>query len=178
MRGRRMRTCWWCSTDNRMSIDPNVGALKEYLLNITTSKRYNQAKHHTWTRLERFPKLRRTIQKMGNALKGGFLQQSNLFESLNFRYFGPVDGHNVEQLTRVLKDLKEIPGPKPAARTDGEGQRVSAGRRASAHLARSGAVQSRNGRTARTIRETGPRRAIRMCSARRCSNWPGGMNGS
>ena len=98
--------------DNRMSIDPNVGALKEYLLNITTSKRYNQAKHHTWTRLERFPKLRRTIQKMGNALKGGFLQQSNLFESLNFRYFGPVDGHNVEQLTRVLKDLKEIPGPK------------------------------------------------------------------
>lgn len=98
--------------DNRMSIDPNVGALKEYLLNITTSKRYNQAKHHTWTSLERFPKLRRTIQKMGNALKGGFLQQSNLFESLNFRYFGPVDGHNVEQLTRVLKDLKEIPGPK------------------------------------------------------------------
>lgn len=98
--------------DNRMSIDPNVGALKEYLLNITTSKRYNQAKHHTWTRLERFPKLRRTIQKMGNALKGGFLKQSNLFESLNFRYFGPVDGHNVEQLTRVLKDLKEIPGPK------------------------------------------------------------------
>ena len=73
--------------DNRMSIDPNVGALKEYLLNITTSKRYNQAKHHTWTRLERFPKLRRTIQKMGNALKGGFLQQSNLFESLNFSLF-------------------------------------------------------------------------------------------
>lgn len=134
------------------------GALKEYLLNITTSKRYNQAKHHTWTRLERFPKLRRTIQKMGNALKGGFLQQSNLFESLNFRYFGPVDGHNVEQLTRVLKDLKEIPGPKPAARTDGEGQRVSAGRRASAHLARSGAVQSRNGRTARTYEKRAPPR--------------------
>lgn len=127
--------------DNRMSIDPNVGALKEYLLNITTSKRYNQAKHHTWTRLERFPKLRRTIQKMGNALKGGFLQQSNLFESLNFRYFGPVDGHNVEQLTRVLKDLKEIPGPKLLHVLHGEGQRgISRPKSISAPGQRSGAV--------------------------------------
>ncbi len=98
--------------DNRMSIDPNVGALKEYLLNITTSKRYNRAKYHTWTHLERFPKLRWMIQKAGSALKGGVLQQSNLFESLNFRYFGPMDGHNIGQLVSVLKDLKEIPGPK------------------------------------------------------------------
>lgn len=98
--------------DNRMSIDPNVGALKEYLLSITTSKRYNQVKHHTWTHLERFPKFRRALQKVGNAFKGGVLQQSNLFESLNFRYFGPVDGHNVEALVRVLSDLKHIPGPK------------------------------------------------------------------
>ena len=98
--------------DNRMSIDPNVGALKEYLLKLTTSKRYNLFKHHTWTRLERFPRLRRLIQHAGNMLKLTFLRQSNLFESLNFRYFGPVDGHNVEQLVKVFSDLKQIPGPK------------------------------------------------------------------
>lgn len=98
--------------DNRMSIDLNVGALKEYLLSITTSKRYNQVKSHAWTHLEGVPKLRRALQKLGNAFKGGMLQQSNLFESFNFRYFGPVDGHNVEALVRVLSDLKHIPGPK------------------------------------------------------------------
>lgn len=98
--------------DNKMSIDPNVGALKEYLLKLTTSKRYNLFKHHTWTRLERFPRLRRMIQHAGNMLKLTFLRQSNLFESLNFRYFGPVDGHNVEQLVKVLRDLKHIQGPK------------------------------------------------------------------
>ena len=98
--------------DNRMAIDPNVGALKEYLLSISTSKRYNKVKNRTWTHLERMPRLRGLIQKVGGALKQGFLQQSNLFESLHFRYFGPDDGHDVVQLTRVLGDLKEIPGPK------------------------------------------------------------------
>ena len=98
--------------DNRMAIDPNVGALKEYLLSISTSKRYNKVKNRTWTHLERMPRLRGLIQKVGGALKQGFLQQSNLFESLHFRYFGPVDGHDVVQLTRVLGDLKEILGPK------------------------------------------------------------------
>lgn len=98
--------------DNRISIDPNVGALKEYLLSITTSKRYNLFKHHTWTSLEKLPGLRRFIQKTGNALKHGLLQQSNLFEGLHFRYFGPVDGHDLGQLTRVLNDLKHIEGPR------------------------------------------------------------------
>lgn len=98
--------------DNRMSIDPNVGALKKHLLAISTSKQYNRFKHHTWTQLERTPRLRRMIQKIGNAVKQGFLQQSNLFEGLNFRYFGPVDGHDLPQLIRVLRDLREIPGPK------------------------------------------------------------------
>lgn len=98
--------------DNRIAIDPNVGALKEYLLSITTSKRYNVFKNRTWSGLERTPRLRRFIQKAGNAVKQGLLQQSNLFESMHFRYFGPVDGHDLDQLTRVLNDLKEIPGPK------------------------------------------------------------------
>ena len=98
--------------DNRMSIDKNVGALKEYLLQITTSWRYNKLKADVWQGMERFPRLRRLFQKFGNSLKSGLLQQSNLFEALNFRYFGPVDGNDVEALTRVLNDLKGIGGPK------------------------------------------------------------------
>ncbi len=98
--------------DNHMSIDPNVGAIKEYLLSISTSKHYNKAKNKIWEWLSIAPRFRRLLQKTGNALKQGFLQQSNLFESLNFRYFGPVDGHDVKLLTKVLRDLREIPGPK------------------------------------------------------------------
>ncbi len=98
--------------DNNMSIDPNVGALKEYLLSISTSRRYNRLKNKTWNALSGMPRLRRFIQNAGNAVKQGLLQQSNLFESLNFRYFGPVDGHDIRSLVRVLNDLKRIPGPK------------------------------------------------------------------
>lgn len=98
--------------DNRMSIDPNVGAMKEYLLSITTSRKYNIFKYKTWHGLEKLPRLRRAVQKLGNAVKLSLLQQSNLFEGLHFRYFGPVDGHDIAQLTQVLKDLRNIPGPK------------------------------------------------------------------
>lgn len=98
--------------DNRMAIDNNVGALKEYLLGITSSQRYNKLKNQIWDGLDKAKWLRRQIQKTGNALKTGLLQQSNLFEALNFRYFGPVDGHNLKSLVRALSDLKEIPGPK------------------------------------------------------------------
>lgn len=102
--------------DNNMAIDPNVGAMKEYLLDITTSKTYNKVKDDVWNFLGRMSKLvpdaRRYAQKVENALKSMLLKQSNLFESLNFRYFGPVDGHDVVHLTRVLNDLKDIKGPK------------------------------------------------------------------
>ncbi len=102
--------------DNNMAIDPNVGAMKEYLLDITTSKTYNKVKEDVWNFLGRMSKLvpdaRRYAQKIENALKSMMLKQSNLFESLNFRYFGPVDGHDVVHLTRVLNDLKDIRGPK------------------------------------------------------------------
>lgn len=102
--------------DNNMAIDPNVGALKEYLLDITTSKTYNKFKTDVWNLLGKLDKIgpstRSMVQKLENALKSALLKQSNLFESLGFRYFGPVDGHDVVYLTQVLKDLKEIPGPK------------------------------------------------------------------
>jgi 1-deoxy-D-xylulose-5-phosphate synthase len=102
--------------DNNMAIDPNVGALQEYLLDITTSERYNRFKANVWNFLGKFgkrgPTPQRILQRVGNALKSVLLKHSNLFESLNFRYFGPVDGHDVVHLTKVLTQLKDIPGPK------------------------------------------------------------------
>ncbi len=102
--------------DNCMSIDPNVGALKEYLTDITTSHTYNKAKDKVWELLGKISKFGTNAQeiasKVENAVKTSLLKQSNLFESLKFRYFGPVDGHDVVRLTRVLADLKDIPGPK------------------------------------------------------------------
>ena len=58
------------------------------------------------------PNAQSIVQKIENAIKSYMLEQSNYFESLNFRYFGPVDGHDVEHLVKILKDLKDIPGPK------------------------------------------------------------------
>ncbi len=102
--------------DNHMSIDTNVGALNEYLLDITTSKTYNKVKDEVWNilgKLKKFgPNTQALIQKIENGIKSIILKQSNLFESLNFRYFGPVDGHDIKYLVGVLNDLKNIPGPK------------------------------------------------------------------
>ena len=102
--------------DNCMSIDPNVGALKEYLTDITTSHTYNKIKDEVWDLLGKFskfgPNAQSIVQKIENAIKSSMLEQSNYFESLNFRYFGPVDGHDVEHLVKILEDLKDIPGPK------------------------------------------------------------------
>lgn len=102
--------------DNCMSIDPNVGALKEYLTDITTSHTYNKVKDEVWKLLGKVskfgPDAQTIVSKISHALKGSILKQSNLFESLNFRYFGPVDGHDAMGLAKVLEDLKDIPGPK------------------------------------------------------------------
>jgi 1-deoxy-D-xylulose-5-phosphate synthase len=102
--------------DNCMSIDPNVGALKEYLTDITTSHTYNKVKDEVWRLLGKIskfgPNAQEIASKIENGIKASLLKQSNLFESLNFRYFGPVDGHDVERLAKVLTDLKDIPGPK------------------------------------------------------------------
>jgi 1-deoxy-D-xylulose-5-phosphate synthase len=102
--------------DNCMSIDPNVGALKEYLTDITTSHTYNKVREDVWKLLglvSKFgPNAQEIVKKVEKSLKGALLKQSNLFEALNFRYFGPVDGHDVDHLVKVLSDLKDIPGPK------------------------------------------------------------------
>jgi 1-deoxy-D-xylulose-5-phosphate synthase len=102
--------------DNCMAIDPNVGALKEYLTDITTSHTYNKVKDDVWNLLGKMSTFGKSAQeivsKIENGLKATLLKQSNLFESLNLRYFGPIDGHDVDNLTTVLRDLKDIPGPK------------------------------------------------------------------
>jgi 1-deoxy-D-xylulose-5-phosphate synthase len=98
--------------DNNMSIDPNVGALKEYLTDITTSHTYNKLRDEVWHMLGKIPMAQELGSKIEAGLKGMVSKSSNLFEALNFRYFGPVDGHNVLKLVETLRDLKDIPGPK------------------------------------------------------------------
>ncbi len=102
--------------DNEMAIDPNVGAFKEYLVDITTSRAYNKLKDEVWNvlgKLNRFgPNTQALVQKIDGGIKSILMKQGNLFESMNFRYFGPVDGHDVVYLSKVLEDLKKIEGPK------------------------------------------------------------------
>jgi 1-deoxy-D-xylulose-5-phosphate synthase len=102
--------------DNCMSIDPNVGALKEYLTDITTSHTYNKIKDDIWHALGKLPVgknfTREMASKLEHSVKGFISQSSNLFEAMKLRYFGPIDGHNITKLVDTLSDLKDIPGPK------------------------------------------------------------------
>ncbi|HPE34309.1 MAG TPA: 1-deoxy-D-xylulose-5-phosphate synthase [Bacteroidales bacterium] len=102
--------------DNGIAIDKNVGAIKDYLANIVTSKAYNKLKDKVWHLLGGGTKYgantRAIVKQIGNAVKGSILRRSNLFETFNFRYFGPVDGNDVLRLTKLLRDIKNIQGPK------------------------------------------------------------------
>ncbi|MEJ7588099.1 MAG: 1-deoxy-D-xylulose-5-phosphate synthase [Ferruginibacter sp.] len=102
--------------DNNMSIDPNVGALKEYLTDITTSHTYNELRDNVWKALGKLPVgknfSRDMASKLEASLKGMVSRSSNLFEALKLRYFGPIDGHNITKLVDTLNDLKDLPGPK------------------------------------------------------------------
>ncbi len=117
--------------DNCMSIDPNVGALKDYLTDITTSHTYNKVRDEVWNilgKISKFgPNAQEIVSKIEGSVKSFLLKQSNLFESLNLRYFGPVDGHDVNHLVHVLNDLKDIPGPKilHAVTVKGKGYKVA-----------------------------------------------------
>ncbi|MFT4061606.1 MAG: 1-deoxy-D-xylulose-5-phosphate synthase [Edaphocola sp.] len=101
--------------DNNMSIDPNVGALKEYLTDITTSHTYNKIRDDVWKLLGRlpYPEFQQNMaSKLKESIKGAITQSSNLFEALGLRYFGPIDGHNITKLVDTLRDLQHIQGPK------------------------------------------------------------------
>lgn len=98
--------------DNNMAIDRATGALNNYLLRMSTSRSYNRFKQGLWSLLSHTPPVLRLCRKMGNAIKHGLMQNSNLFESFGFRYFGRVDGHDVKHLVRTLTALKDIRSPK------------------------------------------------------------------
>ena len=98
--------------DNNMAIDHATGALNNYLLRMSTSRAYNSFKRGLWSLFSHIPPLLRLCQKTGNAIKHGLLQNSNLFESFGFRYFGRIDGHDVKQLVTTLTALKDIRSPK------------------------------------------------------------------
>lgn len=101
--------------DNRMSIDPNVGALKEYLADITTSQTFNKLRDDLYDMLGYFRGAGEKMRKLGSRMEAALtsaLTPGSLFRSLGFKYYGPVDGHNVKNLTRQLCDLKKVSGPK------------------------------------------------------------------
>jgi 1-deoxy-D-xylulose-5-phosphate synthase len=98
--------------DNQISIDQNTGALHNHLLKITTSRTYNSVKNKVWNRLGGASKLRSGVQAFVNSTKNAILQGAPLFESLGFRYFGVIDGNNIEQMVETLAKLKNIKGPK------------------------------------------------------------------
>ena len=102
--------------DNDMAIDRSVGGMKQYLFNLTTSNRYNQLRFKTSRLLFKKGVLnedrRKALIRFANSLKSMAAQQQNIFEGMNIRYFGPVDGHNVKNIARILRDIKDMQGPK------------------------------------------------------------------
>jgi 1-deoxy-D-xylulose-5-phosphate synthase len=102
--------------DNQMAIDPNTGALYHYLVRITTSSRYNQLRYKAYTTLKRYSLMRdgmrRALIRFSNSVKSLFAHRQNIFEGLDIRYFGPVDGHDVVSLVHILRQLKRMRGPK------------------------------------------------------------------
>ena len=98
--------------DNNISIDRNIGGLHEYLLRITTNKKYNQAKRQVWECLGD-GWFRNAIQRMVGSMKSSLVSRSggDLFQAMGLRYFGPIDGNDIEQVIDTLKKLKEIGGP-------------------------------------------------------------------
>jgi 1-deoxy-D-xylulose-5-phosphate synthase len=102
--------------DNNMAIDPSVGGLSEYLVDIATSKTYNKLRKEVIRMLGKLkivgPRSHELVIKVNNSIKTLLTKQTNIFEGLNIRYFGPVDGYDIGHLIQVLSDLKTIPGPK------------------------------------------------------------------
>ena len=102
--------------DNNMAIDRSVGGMKQYLLNLQTSAGYNRFRFkvsrllHKWGILNE--SRRKSLIRFNNSLKSMLSQQQNVFEGMNIRYFGPIDGHDVNTLAKVLNDIKDMQGPK------------------------------------------------------------------
>lgn len=102
--------------DNNMSIDRSVGGMKEYLINLNTTETYNKLRYRASRLLQKYGYLgddrRKGLIRLSNAVKSAISHQQNIFEGMNIRYFGPFDGHNVIQLVRMLRQMKDMKGPK------------------------------------------------------------------
>ena len=102
--------------DNNMAIDPNTGGLNRYFVNITTSKQYNKIRYELYQTCKKAnlisEELKGAILRFNNSLKSLITRQHNIFEGLDIRYFGPVDGHDVQSLVRILNQIKDMEGPK------------------------------------------------------------------
>lgn len=102
--------------DNNMSIDPNVGSLHSYLAHITTSKGYNDLRYSIYQTMKKAhmvsDRRKGAIMRLNNSLKSFLSREQNIFEGLNIRYFGPIDGHDVHTLVKVLNDIKDMKGPR------------------------------------------------------------------
>ncbi len=102
--------------DNDMAIDRSVGGMKQYLFNLTTSNRYNQFRFKLTKLFFKLgilnEKRRKALIRFSNSIKSLAAQQQNIFEGMNIRYFGPIDGHDVKNLARILRDIKDLQGPK------------------------------------------------------------------
>lgn len=102
--------------DNNMAIDRSVGGMKQYLLNLQTSEGYNRLRYKVSKKFRQWGLLneerRKSLIRFNNSLKSMITQQQNIFEGMNIRYFGPVDGHDVLTLTKVLREIKDMKGPK------------------------------------------------------------------
>ena len=101
--------------DNQISIDKNIGALHNYLLRVVTAERYNKLKKDVWDRLGARPirgRVQKFVKNTKRSLTGADAGTLSLFDSLGFRYFGPIDGNDIGAMTYMLGRLKDIPGPK------------------------------------------------------------------
>lgn len=102
--------------DNNMSIDRSVGGMKQYLLSLNTNESYNRWRNNVARWMDSHGLMddnrKKAVIRFGNALKSALSSQQNIFEGMNIRYFGPIDGHNVKELVRVLRHLKDMKGPK------------------------------------------------------------------
>ncbi len=97
--------------DNQISIDNNVGALHNYLMKISTSPAYNRLKNRVWNKLTN-RSFRKFMQKVRLSTKLAFFRSGSVFEGLGFRYFGIIDGNDIEELVTTLENIKDIKGPK------------------------------------------------------------------
>jgi 1-deoxy-D-xylulose-5-phosphate synthase len=102
--------------DNHMAIDPVKGGMSQYLLDITTSKTYNRIRYELYRALRKMGVMneakKNRIQRWTNSIKASISYQNNVFEGMNIRYFGPIDGHDVKDMVRIMQDIKDFTGPK------------------------------------------------------------------